>query len=103
MTKTLPDGRIEFRCYRPDAARIKLAGSFSDWQPLVDMMREEVDGVWTGHWVARLPLRSPASSEPLAYRFEVDGRWCIDFSAPVLISQGRISSALSTRKMAKSN
>lgn len=89
MTTLKDNGLVEFRFFRPEAHRVKIAGSFSNWKPLVDMTPEP-DGE-KGWWQVRLPI------PPGEYRFryEVDGRWFTDFGAHgVEVSENRFDSVL---------
>lgn len=72
MTTVHNDGTVEFKLFRPGAAQVRLAGSFSDWQPRIPM---SLGG--DGWWQARLQL--PAGDH--RFRYEVDGRWFTDFAA----------------------
>jgi len=67
---------VQFRLQTSEASTVRLAGSFSDWQP-THTLREMPPGVWT----VTLPL-SPGIHD---YAFVVDGeRWVVDPSAPVV-------------------
>ncbi|MEX1184948.1 MAG: glycogen-binding domain-containing protein [Gemmatimonadota bacterium] len=67
---------IEFRFAAPQATRVELAGSFTEWQPGHAMTRSE-PGIWT----VVVPL-SPGVHD---YAFVVDGeRWVPDPDAPAV-------------------
>jgi len=64
---------VQFRLDLPNAHQVRLAGSFTDWQPRVEL-HEVTPGVWT----VLVPL-DPGVHD---YTFVVDGRWVADTSAP---------------------
>lgn len=65
---------VQFRLEAPEASSVRLAGTFSDWQP-----RHELVETAPGQWSALVPLR-PGVHE---YSFVVDGeRWIADPHAP---------------------
>lgn len=65
---------VRFQLTVPDARSVKLAGSFSDWSPDIDLRRMS-----DGRWAALVPL-SPGVHD---YAFQVDEeRWIPDPSAP---------------------
>jgi 1,4-alpha-glucan branching enzyme len=71
-----PDARaephlfVQFRLQAPDASSVRLAGSFTDWQPRYEL-HETAPGIWT----VTLPLSLGVHD----YGFIVDGRqWVPD-------------------------
>jgi 1,4-alpha-glucan branching enzyme len=62
-----------FNFYRPQAARVHLAGDFNDWR------EEELPMVRTseGYWFAK--LRLPAGD--FKFRYCADGEWFTDYAA----------------------
>jgi 1,4-alpha-glucan branching enzyme len=73
MTSILSDGRVEFRFYRPQAARVFVAGTFNGWRPDDSPMHKDPDG-W---WHATLDF-APGVHQ---FRYVADGQWYIDFAA----------------------
>lgn len=73
MTSLKPDGRIEFRFYRPQAREVAVAGSFNDWCTESLKMRPAEDG-W---WIAIAAIESGVHQ----FRYVADGRWYTDFAA----------------------
>ncbi|MBI3491082.1 MAG: hypothetical protein HY047_04745 [Acidobacteria bacterium] len=75
-TAAPPQLFVQFRLQAPDAARVRLAGSFTNWQP-----RYELHQTAPGLWTIFIPL-SPGVHD---YAFLVDGeRWMPDPSAPAV-------------------
>lgn len=65
---------VRFEIDAPDARRVELAGSFSNWSPDVVLTP-----VTDGRWMAYVPLRPGVHD----YAFRVDGeRWVVDPAAP---------------------
>lgn len=65
---------VRFEIDAPDARRVELAGSFSDWSPAVTLAP-----VADGRWMAYVPLRPGVHD----YAFRLDGeRWVVDPGAP---------------------
>lgn len=65
---------VRFEIDAPDARRVELAGSFSNWSPDVALTP-----VADGRWMAYVPLRPGVHD----YAFRVDGeRWVVDPAAP---------------------
>jgi 1,4-alpha-glucan branching enzyme len=58
---------VDFTYHAPDAARVQVAGDFSDWKPIA---LDQTDGRWS----ARLTL-APGR---YTYMYVVDGRWTTD-------------------------
>lgn len=73
MTSFLPDGRVQFRFYRPQAVRASVAGTFNGWQPGMVPMRKGPDGWWT----VTLEF-APGIHQ---FRYVADGQWYTDFAA----------------------
>jgi 1,4-alpha-glucan branching enzyme len=73
MTSIRPDGRVEFRFYRPEAMDVKVLGTFNEWNGDSIILRAEGDGWWG----------TIASLEAGDYRFRywADGEWYTDFAA----------------------
>lgn len=72
MTRVLGEGRVMFRLFLPDAKCVRLAGDFSGWEPSLDM-----DPGPDGWWQLCVAM-SPGEHR---FRYEVDGRWFVDFNA----------------------
>ncbi len=69
--KTLKITRKQtFTILAPQAARVYLAGDFTEWQKHPIPLHKRADGAWT----AGVPLK-PGTYH---YRFLVDGKWCDD-------------------------
>ena len=65
---------VQFRLAAPDAHRVSLAGTFTDWQPAVELPQTT-----PGEWTALVPL-APGVHD---YAFVVDGeQWVPDPHAP---------------------
>lgn len=65
---------VRFEIDAPEARRVELAGSFSNWSPDVALTP-----VADGRWMAYVPLRPGVHD----YAFRVDGeRWVVDPAAP---------------------
>lgn len=65
---------VRFEIDAPDARRVELAGSFSDWSPDISLTQ-----VADGRWMAFVPLRPGVHD----YAFRVDGEhWVVDPAAP---------------------
>lgn len=65
---------VRFEVDAPDARRVELAGSFSNWSPDISLTP-----VGDGRWMAFVPLRPGVHD----YAFRVDGvRWVVDPAAP---------------------
>lgn len=62
--------RVDFSLFAPDAAEVKLAGDFTDWQDSPAEMRKLKSGAWKK--TVYLPLGA------YHYRFVVDGEWTND-------------------------
>lgn len=65
---------VRFEISAPDASRVELAGSFSNWSPEISLAR-----MGDGRWMAFVPLHPGVHD----YAFRVDGeRWVVDPGAP---------------------
>ena len=73
MTSIRPDGRVEFRFYRPGASDVKVVGTFNKWDATANPMRAEDDG-W---WVAEADIDAGEHF----FRYVADGHWFTDFAA----------------------
>lgn len=73
---TTPKLFVQFRLQANDASSVRLAGSFTNWQPLYELRR-----TMDGNWTITVPL-SPGVHD---YAFVVDGeRWIADPYAPAV-------------------
>jgi 1,4-alpha-glucan branching enzyme len=73
MTSIRPDGRIEFRFYRPGAVDVKIVGTFNNWNEQAHPMRSTGDGWWTAH--------AMLDAGEHHFRYVADGHWFTDFAA----------------------
>jgi hypothetical protein len=74
MTSPSPRVYVQFRLDVNDASRVEVAGSFTGWEPTVEL-HERTPGIWT----ALVPL-DPGVHD---YTFVIDGRrWIPDPTAP---------------------
>lgn len=65
---------VRFEIHAPEAHRVELAGSFTNWSPDVALTP-----VADGRWMAYVPLRPGVHD----YAFRLDGeRWVVDPAAP---------------------
>ncbi len=64
---------VIFSFYRPQAARVHLAGDFNDWRSRELPMVRAADGYWTAR------LRLPAGD--FKFRYCADGEWFTDYAA----------------------
>ncbi len=62
--------RVDFSIHAPDAAEVKLAGDFTDWESDPAPMRKLKSGAWKK--TAYLPVGL------YQYRFVIDGEWVND-------------------------
>lgn len=68
------DGRVRFRVYLPDAHRVELVGSFTDWRArAVPMVRED-----TGWWAVEAVL--PPGDHDFSYLVN-SSTWLADYAA----------------------
>src|SRR4051812_41615644 len=75
MTSIRPDGRIEFRFYRPGATEVKVVGTFNKWDVCATPM-QQLDGA-EGWWIAEADIAAGEHS----FRYVADGHWFTDFAA----------------------
>jgi hypothetical protein len=67
---------VQFRLDAPQASEVRLAGSFTDWQPIYSL-----DEVSPGIWSILIPLEAGVHN----YAFVVNGeRWTADPAAPTV-------------------
>lgn len=67
---------VQFVYVGPQAQAVSLVGSFNDWDPSANPLRQDgTHGVWT----AEVPLKRGHHE----YAFNVDGRWVPDYDAPL--------------------
>lgn len=67
---------VQFVYIGPQAEAVSLVGSFNDWDPQANPLRQDrTQGVWT----AEIPLKRGHHE----YAFNVDGRWVPDDDAPL--------------------
>ncbi len=72
----LPDNRVAFRLYAPDAQKVELSANFpSGFQPSLLPMTKEANGVWS-------ITAGPLAPEFRFYNFYVDGAPVVDPSNP---------------------
>jgi len=64
-------GEIIFKYYDPNAREVQIAGDFTDWKPVKDLMSvQKGNKLWSG----ALPLKAGIYQ----YKYIVDGEWKID-------------------------
>jgi 1,4-alpha-glucan branching enzyme len=73
MTSIRPDGRVEFRFFRPNAIDVKVLGTFNDWDGDSVALESEGDGWWSA--IAELDVGEHR------FRYWVDGHWFTDFAS----------------------
>jgi 1,4-alpha-glucan branching enzyme len=73
MTSISRDGEVEFRFFRPGAAKVCVVGDFTAWQTNPIPMIHEGKG-W---WIVRLNL----GDGEYRFRYMADGRWYSDFAS----------------------
>jgi len=78
MIRRMHDGRYEFRLKQPEAHEVYLVGDF----PTLELKRIAMNRLKSGEWVCRMRLPDGA----YAFRYWVDGQWCLD-------EDGRVSEA----------
>jgi thiol-disulfide isomerase/thioredoxin len=61
---------IEFSFSAPDAKEVFLAGSFNGWNPAVDTLTKQGNGIWT--------ITKTLSTGIHCYKFVADGKWFTD-------------------------
>ena len=72
MTSIGRDGKVEFRFYRPDVCKVRIAGDFTDWRADLPMQAEGA-GWWT--------LKTQLPPGEYRFRYLADGHWFTDFAA----------------------
>jgi len=82
------DEGIMFRYYGPTAKEVEIAGDFSHWEPIKDLMVQQKENkIWKGT-IQLVPGR-------YQYKFIVDGEWKIDPHNPeVITSDSGISNSV---------
>jgi 1,4-alpha-glucan branching enzyme len=73
MVTVHDNGYAEFRFFRPNAAKVFVAGDFNDWR--TDQLR--MVRLPDGHWSVKLLL--PAGE--YKFRYVADGFWYTDYAA----------------------
>jgi 1,4-alpha-glucan branching enzyme len=73
MIECRPDGKVEFRFFRPDASSVHIAGDFNAWQTAATPMTRHEDGWWTAE------LYLPAGE--YRFRYVSDRGWFTDYAA----------------------
>ncbi|MCC6275309.1 MAG: carbohydrate-binding module 48 [Leptospiraceae bacterium] len=70
-----PDFRIvEFRVYKPEATMVSLVGSFNHWNPELDYMKKDRDGIFT--------FQKKLKPGEYLYSYIVDGEKTLDLYNP---------------------
>ncbi len=67
------DGIVMFRFYRPDAAVVKVLGTFNGWAGDSLQMTSDGDGWWS--------LQVELPDGEYRFRYMADGHWFTDFAA----------------------
>ncbi|KPJ58717.1 MAG: hypothetical protein AMJ42_02730, partial [Deltaproteobacteria bacterium DG_8] len=79
---------VLFRYYDPTAQNVQLAGDFSDWKPVENIMIQQKE---KRTWKGTVPLK-PGKYQ---YKFIVDGKWMIDPNNPEMVTSDKgISNSL---------
>jgi 1,4-alpha-glucan branching enzyme len=73
MTSIRPDGRVEFRFFRPNATEVKVLGTFNNWEGDSLVLDNEGEGWWSGY-----ALLTPGEYR---FRYWADGHWYTDFAS----------------------
>jgi 1,4-alpha-glucan branching enzyme len=73
MTSIRPDGRVEFRFFRPDAMDVKVLGTFNQWNGDSIVLGHEGDGWWST--IADIEVGEHR------FRYWADGNWFTDFAS----------------------
>jgi 1,4-alpha-glucan branching enzyme len=73
MTSIRPDGRVEFRFFRPNALDVKVLGNFNGWSGDSILMSPQGDG-W---WIANVRM----DAGEYRFRYWADHQWYTDFAA----------------------
>jgi 1,4-alpha-glucan branching enzyme len=73
MTTVKADGSVEFRFYRPQAAKVSVVGEFNSWIDGLNPMTPQGDGWWS----------ASTKLKPGEYRFRyvADGVWYTDYAS----------------------
>jgi 1,4-alpha-glucan branching enzyme len=66
--------RVEFNLQAPEAKKVLLLGSFTNWTEKPDAMKKNPDGTWK-----KSMLLDPGTYE---YKFMVDGEWIFNPDQP---------------------
>ncbi len=74
MVQLQVDGSVQFELFMPDADKVSLAASFTDWQERAIAMRGPEDGWWT------LRLHLPPGEHEFQYLVD-DEIWLADYAA----------------------
>lgn len=77
MTSIRPDGRVEFRFFRPRAMDVKVLGTFNEWggEPLT--LQPDLDPGAQGWWSAVTTIQAGE----YRFRYWADGHWFTDFAS----------------------
>ena len=74
MIESTTQGEIVFRVHRPNARRVELVASFTNWEEAPIALEREADGWWS------ITLQLPPGDHEFQYR--IDGsEWLGDFAA----------------------
>jgi len=73
MTSIRPDGRVEFRFFRPNATDVKVLGPFNKWAGDSLILEPEGDGWWSA--IAEMDVGE------YRFRYWADGHWFTDFAS----------------------
>ncbi len=74
MVQLQVDGSVQFELFMPDAERVRLAASFTDWEKRAVEMRGPEDGWWT------LRLHLPPGEHEFQYLVDEE-IWLADYAA----------------------
>ncbi|RMG81799.1 MAG: hypothetical protein D6707_04170 [Bacteroidetes bacterium] len=72
---------VIFSIYAPDATIVSIAGNFNGWNPQVNEMKKNDNGVWS----IALPFKP---GKAYYYKFVVDGYWVADPDNPNTVPDG---------------
>jgi 1,4-alpha-glucan branching enzyme len=78
MTSIRPDGRVEFRFFRPNASHVKVLGSFNQWSGESLVLEPEGDGPHGNGWWSAIATIEPGDHR---FRYWADGHWFADFAS----------------------
>ena len=83
--------RITFALMAPEAREVFLSGSFNDWSPASDALKQNRSGIWK-----KEKKLAPGTYE---YKFIVDGVWVVDPNCPTTVTDahGSINSLLEVK------